>query len=135
MCNAILSLVGLKTKGFHSQVGKVECKPKVLEEKISETKSKIIGNGQNLLLVVLCFASLIPMVIGKSLAIQNIDNVNYGICRACLYIGKIFLSVCTTVICPALIIANNSKMRKTIIKEFKESFCISKCFQVTGIND
>ena len=92
-----------------------------LEEKFCETKSKILGNGLSLIFLLLCLAALIPLYLARLRAKKDISEVNHGWTRALVYFERMTLPLMSTIICPLLIIQFNSKIKKSIIKELKET--------------
>ncbi len=52
---------------------------------------------------------------------QNVEDINSGIVRSLLYIGFMSMSSFTNLICPILVLSNNSKMRRAIMKGLKDN--------------
>ncbi len=58
-----------------------------------------------------------PDLMGRKLALEDPDNLNHGEGRMWVYLGRMttpFLSYC---LFPIIILGNNSKMTKTLVRE------------------
>ena len=87
--------------------------------KFHETKSLILGTGQTLVLIILASVCLIPASWARTIAKNNIQDINSGNGRLMVYAGRIALVTFVNYVFPFLFFFNNTKMRKTLIREAK----------------
>jgi hypothetical protein len=112
------SMKNITTKHFKTAI---ETNTNIQNEKFLETKSNMLGTIQTFSMIILSILSLIPIVVGKSLAKKNIELINSGYLRTMVYVGKISLPVFLFLIFPLLIVAFNPKVRNSLIRELKVS--------------
>jgi hypothetical protein len=87
-----------------------------------ETKNIIIGAGGTLVAIALIVVFLVPSIMARRSLVQDPDGINFGGGRAWAYIHRMTMPVLSFVILPLVIIGNNDKMRKVLIRELKDSF-------------
>ena len=85
-----------------------------------ETKNMIIGAGGTLTAISMIVFFMVPSFVAKMYLGQNPDGINFGGGRAWTYIGRIAMPVLAFIILPCVIIVNNTKMRKVLMRKLKD---------------
>jgi hypothetical protein len=65
--------------------------------------------------------AVIPFQIGKAMMVKNTDEVNHGYARKLKYLGYISMPTVTFLLFPLLMLAFNHKVRRSFIRELKET--------------
>ena len=81
----------------------------------------ILGTSQTIAMIVMGVAAVTPVSITKTIAKGNIDDINAGSGRTMAYAAKLTMPVFFFAIFPLLMIGFNSKVRKSLWKEFQDS--------------
>lgn len=91
-------------------------------EKFEETKSNILGTGQTVLMILLAVLAVLPAAKSKVLIKMNADDINHGHVRKLYYLSKISMPTFTFLLFPLLMLAFNHKVRRSLIRELRESW-------------
>ena len=94
--------------------------PKI-NDKFEETKSNILGTSQTVLMIVLAIIAILPVTRAKVLMKKNIADINHCYLRNLCYLAKISMPTFTFLIFPLLMLTFNHRVRKSLIKELKET--------------
>jgi len=89
---------------------------------VQKTKTNIIGATGSLVTVILILLLLMPSIIAKSYARDNINSINYGPGRMWMYLSKICIPILLDAILPFVLILGSPKMRKSIWRELQTIF-------------
>ena len=89
--------------------------------KFLEHKSLIFGAGQTLIVTGISLAFFVPIAVVRHIARNNLDSINTRNGRMWVYISKVTLPTCYQLVFPLFIILNNPKMRKSLLRDFKET--------------
>lgn len=89
---------------------------------VQKTNTNIIGATGSLVAVMLTIILLMPSVISKSYARDNIESINYGHGRALMYLSKTCIPLLLDSVLPSVLILGSQKMRDSIWKELKSKF-------------
>ena len=90
--------------------------------KFEETKNVIIGSSGALITTLLIILLLTPTLISKSIVRNDPNNINSGSGRLWSYASRISIPILGYCVMPIIIIAYNSKMRKTLRREIQGLF-------------
>ena len=90
-------------------------------EKFFEGKNLILGAGSTLIVTGISVAFFVPIAVVRYIARNNLDNINIGNGRTWVYISKVTVPTCYQLVFPLFVILNNAKMRKSLLRDFKES--------------
>ena len=90
------------------------------EEKFQESRSQIVGSGQTVVCLILSLIVMYPVYFAKEGIKNDIDSINYGYARISVYIVKMLIPTFSFIIFPILILRNNEKMQKSVVKDLKE---------------
>lgn len=93
--------------------------------KFEETKNEIIGTVQVLIATAFCLIVLIPYSYARAIVKVNADDLNHGIGKSLFYIGRMTMPLVAYFNIPLLIIFNNHKMRRTLVRELRNQFSFS----------
>jgi hypothetical protein len=85
-----------------------------------ETKNIILGVGRTLVAITTIVVLLIPSHISRRYFEKNLYEINFGAGRAWIYIGRITMPVLSFVILPCIVIVNNPKMRKALMRKLRD---------------
>ena len=91
-------------------------------EKFEETKSNILGTSQTVLMILLAVLALLPVSRSKAMIKRNIEDINHGYLRKLYYTGKISMPTFTFLLFPLLMLAFNHKVRRSLIRELRETW-------------
>ena len=86
-----------------------------------EHKSLIFGAGQTLVVTGISVAFFLPIAVVRHMARKNLESINSGNGRVWIYIGKVTVPTCYQLVFPLFVILNNDKMRKSLLRDFKEN--------------
>jgi len=86
---------------------------------IQKTKT-IIGETGSLVAVILTMILLVPSVISKSYATDDINSLNHGYGRTWMYISKMSMPILFDCVLPLVLIVGSPKMRKSIWKGIQQ---------------
>ena len=106
--------------GVISTKNKPKSKVTLSEEKFQEAKSRIMGSGHTLIIILLSLAMLLTNYMFTSAVKKDIESINSGNTRILLYISKTFFQAIIFIIFPFAVILNNSKMQASLLKDLKE---------------
>ena len=95
-------------------------------EKFEETKSNILGTSQTVLMIFLAVLAIIPAAKSKAFLKVNADDINHGYVRKLYYAGKITMPTFTFLLFPLLMLAFNHKVRRSLIRELRETWIGNK---------
>ena len=105
-----------------------------LHHKFNETKNFIMGPGPSTLLSILYIFCIAPIVVSRIMANNNIDDINYGIGRIMVYLGRILPQLHLYFCLPIVTIMSNAKMKKTLLREagnsLKDSWVAESYFKM-----
>jgi hypothetical protein len=87
-----------------------------------ETKNTIIGAGATLVAVTMISLFLVPSFMARKYLEEDQNGINFGWGRAWTYIGRMTMAVLSFLILPFVIIVNNRKMRKVLLRQLKDMF-------------
>ena len=90
------------------------------EEKFQESKSQIVGSGQTVICLILSLIVVIPVYFAQQGIKNEIERINSGYMRTSVYIVKMIIPTFSFIIFPILILSNNEKMQKSVVKDLKE---------------
>ena len=90
------------------------------EEKFKESKSQIVGRGQTVICLILSLIVVFPVYFAKEGIKNEIESINSGYVRISVYIAKMIIPTLSFIIFPILILRNNEKMQKSVVKDLKE---------------
>ena len=85
-----------------------------------DTKNVILGASGTLALSVLIILIYIPASISRFIAHIDPDRINYGSGKLLNYASRFSIPILHYCILPIITIGSNSKMRKTLMREFKD---------------
>jgi hypothetical protein len=85
-----------------------------------ETENIYIGVSQTLLAITIIVVLLVPSYISRRYFEKNSYGVNFGAGQAWIYIGRITMPFLSFVILPCILIVNNPKMRKALIRKLRD---------------
>ena len=85
-----------------------------------ETKNIILGVGRTLVAITTIVVLLIPSHISRRYFEKKLYEINFGAGRAWIYIGRITMPFLSFVILPCIVIANNPKMRKALMRKLRD---------------
>jgi len=85
-----------------------------------DTKNVILGASGTLALTVLIILIYIPASISRYIAHIDPDRINSGSGRLWNYTSRFSIPIIHYCILPIITIGSNSKMRKTLMREFKD---------------
>lgn len=86
--------------------------------KFEETKHVILGEGGTLTFIFAIILAYVPISLTKSFFSNDPNILNSGTGQLWYYGSKISLAIMTNCVPPIIIIVGNSKMRKTLKREF-----------------
>jgi hypothetical protein len=89
---------------------------------LQKTKTNIIGASGTLVTVLLIFLLLVPSMILRNIGVSNIESINHGTGRLQMYLSRVTLPLLFYCVLPLVVIAGNSKMRKSIRREIMSHF-------------
>ena len=107
-----------------------ETNPNLPNVKMLESKDLIFGAGQSLIIVLISIAFFVPVAIVRRIARDDYEGVNgvndfKGINskngKFWFYVSRVTLPTCYQFVFPLFLIANNSRMRKSLWRDLKES--------------
>ena len=90
------------------------------EEKFQESKSQIVGSGQTVICLILSLIVVIPVYFAQQGIKNEIERINSGYMRTSVYLVKMIIPTFSFIIFPILILSNNEKMQKSVVKDLKE---------------
>ena len=90
------------------------------EEKFQESRSQIVGSGQTVICLILSLIVMYPVYSAKEGIKNDIESINSGYVRISVYIVKMLIPTFSFIIFPILILRNNEKMQKSVVKDLKE---------------
>jgi len=91
-------------------------------EQFKKTKNALIGASGSLVVIVLILLLLLPSVISKSFAKSNVEGITHGRGQMWTLVSRITFPILSYCVLPMVVIAGNTKMRETLLRQIKEKF-------------
>ncbi len=88
---------------------------------IFESKNLIFGTGQTLVIILISIAFFVPIAIVRRIAREDLKEINTKNGKLWIYIGRVTVPTCYQLVFPLFLMINNSKMRRSLWRDLKES--------------
>jgi hypothetical protein len=86
-----------------------------------ETKNFVIGSGNTFVAVAMITLFMVSVYMAQMYLREDENGINFGMGRTWSYIGRMTMPVLSFIILPSVIIVSNSKMRKVLLRELKDT--------------